>query len=302
MDEKAWQGKTHGGNFGQRFLFFYFKHGSISVAYAIVSIVILFYLVINYKATQTIFRYFRGRQKFGVLKSVISTYRNHFLFGKSLIDKFAMFAGRRNKYKVEVIDEPFFDAITNNPEKGAIILNSHVGCAEIAGYLLSQKKKRLNAVVFGGEAAAMMEYRSKILEEQNIKMVPVIDGFSHIFDVHNALRNAELAGMAGDRVYPGSRNIVVPFLGAPAAFPTAAFQLAVKVKVPVLALFVMQDGHKKFKVFVRKIEVENLEQNPQQTQVELLLKKYTTELEAILKIYTFQWYNFYPFWEKEKMN
>jgi lauroyl/myristoyl acyltransferase len=51
-----------------------------------------------------------------------------------------MFAGRRNKYKVEVIDEPFFDAITNNPEKGCFILNSHVGCAEIAGYLLSQKK------------------------------------------------------------------------------------------------------------------------------------------------------------------
>jgi predicted LPLAT superfamily acyltransferase len=296
VEEKVWQGKTHGGNLGQRFLFFYFRYGSIAVAYAIVSFVILFYLVINYKATRTIYSYFRYRHNFGVCKSALSTYRNHYLFGKALIDKFAMFAGRRNEYSVTIVDEKYFDQIVNNPEKGAIILNSHVGCAEIAGYLLSQKKKRLNAVVFGGEAATMMEYRSKILEEQNIKMVPVVDGFSHIFDVHNALRNNELAGMAGDRVYPGSRNIVVEFLGAPAPFPIAAFQLAVKVKVPVLALFVMQDGYKKFRVIVRKIEVEKLDEYKQPEQIELLVKKYVMELEGILKEFPLQWYNFYQFW------
>lgn len=296
MKDKAWQGKTHGGNFGQRFLFFYFKHGSIALIYAIVSIVILFYLVIHHRETLTIYTYFRKRQQFGILKSMVSTYRNHFLFGKALIDKFAMFAGRRKEYSVEIVDEKYFSQIVNNQDKGAIILNSHVGCAEIAGYLLSQKKKRLNAVVFGGEAAAMQEYRTKILEEQNIRMIPVTDGFSHIFEVHNALRDAELAGMAGDRVYPGSRNLEVNFLGAPAPFPIAAFQLAVKVKVPMLALFVMQNGYKKFRIHVCKIEVENLEQNSQQIQVELLLKKYASELERIIKIYPLQWYNFYPFW------
>lgn len=294
--EKAWKGKTHGGDFGQKCLFFYFKYGNITLSYAVMSVVIFFYLVINVKVTKNIFHYFRRRHKYGFFKSVISTYQNHFLFGKTLIDKFAIFAGRRDEYIVEEEGREYFYEMVNSPNTGAIFLNSHVGCAEIAGYLLSQKTKKFNAVVFGGEAPVMQGYRTKTWDEQNVNMIPVSDSFSHIFAINNALNNNELISMAADRVYEGSKNLKVDFFRSPASFPIASFQLAVKMKVPMLALFVMQEGNKKYHSYVYKLEVDNLATYTQQQQIELLMKQYVLKLECMMKRYPLQWYNFYEFW------
>lgn len=294
---KEWKGKTGGGNFGQRCLFFYFKHGSIALIYAIVGMVILLYLAINYKATKNIYRYFRSRQQYSVCKSIVSTYRNHFLFGKTVIDKFALFAGRKNDFILERVGQEEYDRVVKDQEKGAIIVNSHVGSAEIAGYFFSQKIKKLYAIVFGGESPEMQKQRARILEENNVSMIPVTDPFSHIFAVNNALKNADLVSMAGDRVYEGSKNLTVQFLGAPAEFPTSAFQLAVKLQVPMLALFVMQNGYKKYKCFVYSLEVADFESFSKQKQVELLMQEYASKLEGILQEYPLQWYNFYDFWK-----
>ncbi len=296
---KEWQGKTDGGNFGQKCLFLYFKYGSIRLSYAIVSVVILFYLAINYKATNTIYQYFRKRQQYSRTKAIISTYKNHFLFGKTLIDKFALFAGRKNEYTVEVDGQEYYDKIVANAEKGAIILNSHIGSAEIVGYFLTQKIKQLYVIVFGGESAEMQKQRARILAKNNVCMIPVIDSFSHIFAINNALKNADLVSMAGDRVYEGSKNLSMTFFGAPANFPTSAFQLAVKLQVPMISMFVMQNGFKKYKCYVRPLEVENLKTHFKQQQVELLMREYTSKLEGILQLYPLQWYNFYDFWQTD---
>ena len=295
---KKWQGKTGGGSFGQKALFFYFKHGSISVAYAIVSVVILLYLIVNYSATKSIYSYFKKRQKYSVFRSILSTYCNHYIFGKTLIDKFAMFAGRRSSYSVEVVGQEYFDAVIQNPNTGAIIINSHVGSTEMAGYFLKQNVKKLHAVVYGGEAAEMQKHRDRILAEHNVEMIPVVDGFSHVFAVHNALKNFDLVSMAGDRVYEGSKNVEVMFLEAPAQFPISAFQLAVKLNVPVLALFVMMSGHKKYTVYVHSITVEHSPETSQQQRIQNYIQAYAAYIECMLELYPLQWFNFYDFWKK----
>ena len=260
------------------------------------SFAIFFYLIINYKATHNIYTYFRKRQHFSILKSVLSTYINHFLFGKTLIDKFAFFAGRRNEFKVEVIGNEFFHELDVNKDQGAILLQSHVGSSEIAGYVFSESSKTINAIIFGGESPVYQEYRSKLLSGHNVRLIPVTDAFSHVFEVNNALRNNDFVSMAGDRTYEGSKNIILDFMGAKAEFPIGPFQLAAKLKVPVLAFFVMQNGYKKYCCEVFKIEVPNIYLNDFKTQVDLLAKQYAKTLEQILSTYPLQWYNFHKFW------
>ncbi len=292
----SWSGKTGGGNFGQRALFQFFQNGSISVAYCLMSFAIFFYLIVNYKATYNIYAYFKKRQHFGIFKSILSTYRNHFLFGKTLIDKFAFFAGRRDEFKVEIIGNEYFSELDVNQNQGAILLQSHVGSSEIAGYVFSESFKTINAIIFGGESPVYQEYRSKLLTGHNVRLIPVTDGFSHVFEVNNALKNNDFVSMAGDRTYEGSKNIILDFMGAKAEFPIGPFQLAAKFKIPVLAFFVMQDGYKKYCCRVYKIEIPNLELKEFKTQVELLAKQYAKTLEEVLSNYPLQWYNFHKFW------
>jgi len=293
-----WQGKTGGGNLGQKLLFLYFKYGSIAFAYFIVSIVVLFYLPINYKATANIYNYFRLRQGFSLFKSAIATYKNHFVFGKSIVDKFAVFAGRKNAFKIEVIGQEIYDNIINDNNTGALILNSHVGVSEIAGYLLKQNKKKFNALVFGGEAEAIQKYRAEVLSKQNINLIPIVDGFSHFLKIHFAIKNAELIGVAADRTYHGSKNLSCEFLNAKAFFPLNPFQIAHKLKIPVIAFFVMIAGFKKYRVIVANISNNQTIENIEGTYPEKLLKSYVNELENIVKDYPLQWFNFYKFWNE----
>ncbi len=293
---KAWHGKTGGGNFGQKSLFFYSRYGSINISYAIMSIVVPFFLIAHYRETKNIYNYFRLRFRYSILKSMVSVYQNHFLFGKTFVDKFAIYAHRTKDFRVEVDNEELFYQIAQDSTKGGILLHSHVGCSEIAGYLLFQKQKRINAIVYGGETDAVQEYRKNILAQQNVTMIPVTDGFSHIFAINNAFQNAELISMAGDRTYEGSKNIKCDFLGAPALFPTGAFQLAVRAGVPVVSLFVMQDGHKKYHCYVFKVEADLSQVKSTKEKVELLLKAYVETLEMMMKKYPLQWYNFHQFW------
>lgn len=296
MKKKNWQGKTDGGRFGQQSLFFLLKYGNINVGYAIVAVVSFFYFIFNYRATKNIYLYFRKRIGYNIIYSLISTYRNNFLFAKTLIDKFAIFAGKNKKYTVEEIGSDLFEETVNNPNKGAIILNSHVGCAEIAGYVLSQHHKQMHALVYGGESAFIQKYRRNNMEKQNVYIIPVIDSFSHIFAIKETLKNADLLSMHADRVYNGSKKLICNFLGAPAEFSTGPFQLAIKFQVPILALFVMQNGHKKYKSYAIKIESNNLTEHSPKQQIDILTHQYVSALEDIVKQYPVQWYNFHKFW------
>jgi len=295
--KKNWHGKTGGGSFGQRALFGYFRHGSVRLAYGIMGFVIFFYLIINRNATRNIYRYFRQRQRFGRGRAVVNVYLNHYLFGKTLIDKFALFAGRKNEYSIEQTGVEWFNNAAMDKERGAILVHAHVGCSEIVGYTLSQPYKTINAVVYGGEVETMQRFRSNILSGQNVKMIPVVDGFSHIFDVNNALKNNEFVSISADRIYEGSRNHPVNFMGAVAEFPIAPFQLAARMKVPVLAYFVMQDGFKKYKCHIVEISDAESKGLPVQKQVEKFTERFAHELEKILNKYPLQWYNFHSFWK-----
>jgi predicted LPLAT superfamily acyltransferase len=294
--KSSWRGKTGGGNFGQLALFQYFRYGSISFAYCIMSCAIFFYLIINYKATRNIYFYFRSKHRYSIFKSAISTYRNHYLFGKTLIDKFAFFAGKRDKYSVDLINNEYFTELDSDVNRGALLLQSHVGSSELAGYFFSQNSKVINAIIFGGESPVFQEYRSKLLTGHNVRLIPVTDGFSEVFEINNALGNNDFVSMTADRIYEGSKNIELNFLGAKAEFPLGPFQIAVKLHVPVLALFVMQNGYKKYCCHVFKIEALKDETVDTKTQIEMLAQKYVSTLEQIVKKYPLQWYNFHKFW------
>lgn len=298
-----WKGRTGGGNFGQKSLFLYFRYGSIPLAYGATLIAALFYLCIHVKASHSIYSYFRKRQDYSFFKAIWSTYLNHFIFGKTLIDKFAVFAGRGKEYKIEIIGNAYFNDIINDGNKGAVIVNSHVGNAEIAGYLLRQNKKQITALVFGGEGANMQRYRNKVMGDNNIRLIPVVDAFSHFIPLYQAAQNHDLISAIGDRTYSGSKNTAVSFMGAHAFLPLNPFQIAEKLDLPVLAFFVMISGYKKYRIHVIRLDVTTSEDSSSKANTALFLQQqYVNALEEILQKYPLQWFNFYKFWSEEKIS
>ena len=297
-----WEGRTHGGSLGQKGLFFFFRYMNYSLGkiflYPVVSIIVLFYMIFSFTGFQSIWFYFRKIHKYGFLKSLYKTYINHFLFGQNLLDKFALFAGKKNRFKISITGQELFDEIINSP-KGAIIASSHVGNFEISGYLLRQTQKRINGIIYGEENPVIQQFRNKILEENNVFQIPILEDMSHIFTINNVLSRGEILTMPCDRIYTGNKAVELDFMGQKADFPTGAYHLASKFDLHVLTLFVMKESANHYHIFLNRIDDYSNANIPSKEKVVLLAKNYVSELQKILKIYPEQWFNFYKFWKCE---
>ena len=247
-------------------------------------------LVLN-RSRKTAYWYFRRRMGFGRLKAAWSTYINHCLFGQVVIDKFAMYAGKKFEIELEGYDN--FLSLAAKPE-GFVLLSSHIGNYEIAGYTLVAETKVFNALVFAGEKQTVMENRDKMFSDTNIRMIPILPDMSHLFAIDFALQNGEIVSMPADRIHGSAKSVTAEFLGADASFPYGAFSVATLRNTPVLAVNVMKRKHNRYKVYVTPLCYDT--EASRKDKIAQVSKAYVAELERMLRMYPTQWYNFFDFW------
>jgi predicted LPLAT superfamily acyltransferase len=293
---KDWTGKTGGNTLGQKALLFLFHFHNVTVGYVGLALVVPFYMLFARKGYLAIYRYFRRRHGFGSFKAFYKTYQNHFVFGKCMLDRFAVYAGRRNFFKVEITGNDHFHHLLHS-DKGFIVASSHVGNFELSGYLLRQDKKRIYGMVFGEEAREVMNKRAAILERNNICMVPVANDMSHIFVLNEALQKGEIVSMPCDRNFGSSKSVACNFLNGKADFPQGAFALAAMFDVPIIAIFVMKESVSKYHVYVKSLSSEGFENLNKRGKISGFAQSFATELENIVRKYPEQWFNFYDFWK-----
>ncbi len=247
-------------------------------------------LNLNHSRT-TAYRYFRQRLGYGCLRASWYTYVNHCLFAQVVVDRFAVFAGKR--FKLDIDGYEYFQQLELET-KGFVILSSHIGCYEVAGYSLISKSKRFNALVFGGEKATVMKGRQEALSEHNIRMIPVREDMSHLFIVNEALSNNEIMSMPADRIVGSAKVVKVNFFGETASLPAGPFSVTTMNGFDALAVNVMKISAKRYKVYVTRLSYDT--QVPRMQQMQQLANCYVEELERRVRQYPSQWFNFYDFW------
>lgn len=274
----------------QRTLIRLYRFLPLGVLYGCMALVIPFYMLFA-KGFKASYAFFRKRMGYGPVKSFFHVYKNEFEFGKVVLDRFAAFAGKRFRLTVPRMD--LFDELCAG-EKGFIQLSSHVGNYELVGYTLVSPR-RINALMFGGETATIMQNRAALFGQTGVRMVPVSEDLSHIYVLNNALADGEIASLPGDRVFGSQKTVECAFFGAKAKFPAGPFVLAVQREAPVLTVFVMKEGRRDYKVLLERLPES--EGKTRQERVQALADAYASILEKVVRQYPDQWYNFYDFWK-----
>lgn len=220
------------------------------------------------------------------------TYKNHCAFSQVVIDKFAMYAGK--KFNIEIDGYDRFLSLADQ-SSGFVQLSSHIGNYEIAGYSLVAKTKRFNALVFGGEKASVMANRSKLFDGNNIRMIPMMPDMSHLFVINQALSDGEIMSMPADRVFGSQKAFSIKFLGAEAKFPQGPFLLAAMRDVPMLFVSVMKTAAKTYHISVK--EIMGIKDGNTRIKARALAERYVSLLEETVLKYPAQWYNYFDFWK-----
>lgn len=287
-----WVGTTYGNGWMHRWLIRMLRIMDVRLLYAFAYLfVVPPTMVINGKARRSIYRFYREGFGYGKVKSFLMTYRNHCAFSQVVIDKFAMYAGKR--FKITIAGYDSFLELTRQPS-GFVQVSSHIGNYEVAGYSLAVENKRLNALVFGGEKGSVMANRSKLFGANNIRMIPMEADLSHLFLLDKALTDGEILSMPADRVFGSQKKFPIEFLGKQGSFPQGPFILAAMRDVPLLFVSVMKRGAKRYHITVRNIE--RGESGNIRSKASDLAEGYVKLLEEAVRQYPAQWYNYFDFW------
>lgn len=293
-----WKGRTGGGQFGQWFLLTTLAHIDVRFFYPILYLVIPFYLLFGWKNARVTFEYFHIRQQYSWMRSLGMTFRNYICFGKVVLDKFAVAAGRPQQFEIEVEGEDYMMSLLNN-EKGFILASAHVGNFELAGHCLSQNRKQVFGIVYGGENNKYMQKRMESFKETHVTLISVEEDMSHLFAIKDALDGGNIVSLQCDRIFGNSAKHIVtlPFLNGDAQFPLGVFRIASQLEVGVLSVFALKVSNRRYKVIAEPLMWDDSCKNSIQ-QSKNLCHQYVDKLEKIIKKYPIQWFNYYKFWEK----
>lgn len=267
----------------QRALVGIIRATDIRVVYGLMHLWLIWYVLVrsNERHGAYVFHRRRGRNR---LQAAVDVYRSFYHFGQAIIDRFAVYAGET--FEVEVENRELYYGRVTEPE-GFVMLFSHVGNTEMAGYFLPTPDKQLHILAYGGESPVVMRHRQEVLARNNIGMIPMMPGdMSHIYRISEVLQAGDILSMAADRRM-GDHTVVCPFMGAEAAFPAGPFRICVAVKQPVLLVFVIKQSHRTYRVLCEQIE-------PTRT----MAQQFARRLEEMARMYPYQWFNFYDFWTK----
>ncbi len=297
-DSRQWRGKTAGGTFGQKFLFFILKYINVKNFYIVLYPIIPFCILFARKTNRAIYNYFRTILGYGPWAAFKANVRTAFTFGRVVIDKFALLAGRSDQFEVVIDNHKEFEQLLQQ-EKGILLAGSHIGNFELLGHCMKQDFKPVNGIIYGGESQVMQAQRSATFGENHVRLIPVTQDMSHLFALKNALDNGEIVTILCDRLFGSPKKMSLNFLGHPADFPIGTFRLAIQLEVPVISAFLIKEKGTRYSGYLVPLTIDPAAETVND-KVKSLLTQYVKSLEEILKKYPHQWFNLYDFWHLEQ--
>lgn len=262
----------------------------LRIMYGVMALAIPFYVLADGRARKASYHFFR-HLGWGKGKSAWHVFLSMFNMGMAVMDRFAVYAGR--DFTMTGDHLTLFNAL--KPEDVPfMILASHVGNYEISGYMI-RTPKPMKTLVYSGEAATVMQNRSRLFGDCNIQMVPVQEDLSHIFVLNAALAAGEIVSMPADRVLGSAKTVKCRFMGVEAAFPAGPFTLAVRREATPFAVFVVKESTHVFRAIVQELRVPAAGKTEEKVQA--LADDYSAVLERVARTYPDQWFNFYEFWK-----
>lgn len=184
---------------------------------------------------------------------------------------------------------------------GVLLIGAHVGSFDALRALSLQRPDVEIRVVLD---AAHSPILSAILKRLNPTIASSIidprkEGTTVALEIGAALQRGALVTMLADRGRPGNPEAAVDFLGSPARFPTAPWQIAAALHTPVVLCVGLFRGGRRYDLHFEQIsEGLQLPRRGRQEHVHSLVKRYAERLTHFLRLAPYNWFNFYDFWKE----
>lgn len=227
----------------------------------------------------------------------LHTFRNILSFGRVLVDrgwlgvcKDASLEGQVEGY------DTLLELIARG--QGVVLLTAHLGNWQSALAHLEGLPVKVNALMQYDQQAAAKHFFDLEKGRRSFEIIDADGDFGGMVDAVNALRRGEAVTIMGDRYVKGP-STRVDFYGDAVRLPDGAYMLAASAKAPVVVLLAAKTGRTSYRIKVWDSfypEFKAREERP--AMLRECSSRFIRTVEEYLKIYPYQWYNFYDFWKQ----
>lgn len=185
--------------------------------------------------------------------------------------------------------------------RGVLLIGAHVGSFDALRAASTHRPDVTVRVVLDAEHSPAL---SAILQQLNPRIAagiinPRKDGTTVALEIAAALNEGALVTMLADRGRPGNATARVEFLGQPAEFPTAPWQIAAALHVPVVLCTGLYRGGNRydlhFELITQRLEIDR---SQRQRQLRAVVQDFANRLAALVRAAPYNWFNFYDFWNE----
>ena len=228
----------------------------------------------------------------------LDMYRNILAFASTIHDRFYLLNDRYDIFNIHVTGvEQLHASLAGN--KGLFLFGSHLGSFEILRSHARNTPYLVSIAMYPDNArqlnSALSAINPKIM--QNIISLGQIDS---MLEIHRKLKEGSMVGLLVDRAVGTDQYITLPFLGAPARFPTGPFRMATMLKHPVYFMSGLYRGGNRYDMhFELLTDYSEHSSTDRDALVRNVLIKYVTVLEQHCKSAPYNWFNFFDFWKAE---
>jgi len=229
--------------------------------------------------------------------NVLRSFRVFWSFANSITDAIRCREGE-NVIDWEVEGDENFRSLTDE-ERGAVVLTAHMGNYDVAAPMFASKfGQKLNAV----RAPERDPLRQKNMREKfsaeatDDYQVHYNSGDKLLgIDLVQALMRGEYVAIQGDRVLFDVSPLKVPLEGLPGFhinIPKGPFVLALTSKVPVLPLFALRLGRRRYRIVVLPPIPCERKSRDHDRAINETASRWVEALLPLVRRYWFQWYVF----------
>ena len=284
------QAKQKGSGWSIKLVFNLYKLFGYNFVYYLMYPVTFFYALVDKDAKKSLEIYYaRLDLPFNNL-----VYFNHLrTFALTMVDRF-----------ISKADVKSYSFVYDNPDRpleifssATILVFSHFG-GWAASSNASRSKNTMNVVMQENMKGTIKDIEEALEIKETLKIIDVNRGAIAVsIGIANALMADEVVAIMGDRALNPKATLRLEFLGKDAGFNKNPFEIAYKMKKPLVLYFVALIGKQKYKIEFIEVDIDyaKSKENAIKEAMGVYLKSY----EEMLRLYPAQWLNFYNFWREE---
>ncbi len=223
-------------------------------------------------------------------------YRHILVFSTTIHDRIYQLNDRHELFDVRIFGaEPLHAMHVGG--KGCFLFGAHLGSFEmLRSVARDHGGLKVSVAMFPENARRIHETLASINPAVMLDLIP-LGQIDSMLEIHKRIQEGAMVGILADRASGPDKYLELPFLGAPARFPTGPFRMAAMLRHPVFFMAGLYMGKNRYEVHFELLADFPSPATSREEEIRFLMEKYVAALERHCREAPFNWFNFFDFWK-----